>query len=103
MKYAFPEHFWWGSAASGPQTEGEALNFGKSETIWDRWFAEQPNRFHHGVGPQNTSTFYQRWKQDIALLKKLNHNTFRTSISWARLIPDGTGKSTRWRLSSIPR
>ncbi|SQC93051.1 6-phospho-beta-glucosidase gmuD [Cedecea neteri] len=92
MKYAFPEHFWWGSAASGPQTEGEALNFGKSETIWDRWFAEQPNRFHHGVGPQNTSTFYQRWKQDIALLKKLNHNTFRTSISWARLIPDGTGE-----------
>jgi 6-phospho-beta-glucosidase len=44
------------------------------------------------VGPQQTSTFYQHWKTDIQLLKQLNHNSFRTSISWARLIPDGIGE-----------
>ena len=91
MKYVFPDNFWWGSASSAPQTEGETLSFGKSATIWDQWFKEQPTRFHNGVGPADTSTFYKNWKQDIALLKELNHNTFRTSISWARLIPEGRG------------
>jgi beta-glucosidase/6-phospho-beta-glucosidase/beta-galactosidase len=41
---------------------------------------------------RSTSTFYQHWKTDIQLLKQLNHNSFRTSISWARLIPDGIGE-----------
>ncbi len=45
-----------------------------------------------GVGPAETSTFYRHWKQDIALLKQLKHNSFRTSLSWARLIPDGVGE-----------
>jgi 6-phospho-beta-glucosidase len=46
-------------------------------------------------GPQDTSTFYQHWREDIALLKALNHNSFRTSISWSRLIPDGIGEVNR--------
>ncbi|VTP61888.1 6-phospho-beta-glucosidase gmuD [Leclercia adecarboxylata] len=92
MKYAFPENFWWGSACSATQTEGESQGSGKGLSIWDHWFAAEPNRFHNGVGPQNTSTFYQHWKADIQLLKQLNHNSFRTSISWARLIPDGVGE-----------
>ena len=88
MKYAFPDNFWWGSASSALQTEGAR----EGETTWDYWFAREPNRFHNGVGPQQTSTFYQHWKTDIQLLKQLNHNSFRTSISWARLIPDGIGE-----------
>ena len=91
MHYQFPADFWWGSASSAPQTEGESLNFGKSETIWDRWFAESPSRFHAQVGPADTSTFYQHWREDIALLKQLRHNSFRTSIAWSRLIPEGRG------------
>ncbi|KHS66985.1 6-phospho-beta-glucosidase [Pectobacterium brasiliense] len=90
--FRFPANFWWGSASSAPQTEGESLNYGKSATVWDEWFATQPSRFHQQVGPADTSTFYQHWREDIALLKTLNHNTFRTSISWARLIPDGVGE-----------
>ena len=43
------------------------------------------------VGPQETSTFYDNFRSDIQLMKQLNHNTFRTSIAWARLIPNGTG------------
>lgn len=92
MKYSFPPNFWWGSASSAPQSEGESLNFGKSASVWDHWFSEQPERFHQQIGPQQTSGFYSRWREDIALLKKLNHNTFRTSLSWARLIPEGRGE-----------
>src|SRR5215475_2745379 len=92
MKYQFPENFWWGSASSALQTEGASLAHGKSATTWDRWFEQQPWRFHQQIGPKDTSGFYQHWQQDIALLKQLNHNSFRTSLSWSRLIPDGTGE-----------
>lgn len=91
MKYQFPDNFWWGSASSALQTEGESLQGGKSPTTWDAWYASQPSRFHQQIGPNDTSTFYRNWRQDIALLKQLNHNSFRTSLSWSRLIPNGVG------------
>ena len=38
----FPEGFLWGSALSGPQTEGYSLKEGKSASTWDYWFKENP-------------------------------------------------------------
>lgn len=92
LKYEFPKGFWWGTATSGPQSEGSADVDGKSKTIWDHWFEVQPERFHNGVGPEDTSTFYANYKDDIKLLKETGHNSFRTSIQWARLIPNGVGE-----------
>ncbi|SHO57109.1 6-phospho-beta-glucosidase GmuD [Vibrio quintilis] len=92
MQYRFPDNFWWGSASSAAQTEGAALRDGKAPTNWDHWFKTQPNRFFNQVGPEDTSTFYDRFRDDIQLMKKIGHNSFRTSISWARLIPDGNGE-----------
>lgn len=89
MKYDFPKGFYWGAAASAPQTEGMSLEGGKAETIWDYWHKTQPERFFQGVGPKNTSNFYMQYKEDIENMKKLNFNSYRTSISWARLLPDG--------------
>ncbi len=91
MKYQFPQHFYWGSAASATQTEGAAFSGGKGENIWDHWYKSEPNRFHQGVSATDASTFYEHFRSDIQLMKDINHNSFRTSISWARLIPDGTG------------
>ena len=90
--YTFPEGFWWGSAPSGPQAEGAADVDGRSQSIWDYWFEKEPERFFDGVGPKDTSTFYKNYKEDIKLLKATGHNSFRTSIQWTRLIPDGTGE-----------
>ena len=92
LKYEFPKGFWWGTATSGRQSEGSADVDGKSKTIWDHWFEIQPERFHNGVGPEHTSTFYSNYKEDIKLLKETGHNSFRTSIQWARLIPNGVGE-----------
>lgn len=89
MKYRFPDNFLWGAAASAPQTEGAALIDGKSKTIWDYWYEIEPERFHNGVGPKDTSNFYFNYKEDIKNMKNINFNSFRTSISWARLLPDG--------------
>lgn len=89
-KYVFPEGFWWGSAASATQTEG-TKSF-KDETIWDKWFEEEPNRFFDGVGPYQTSDFYHKFEEDIKLMKETGHNSFRLSISWARLMDQDTNK-----------
>ncbi|QMV12908.1 glycoside hydrolase family 1 protein [Vibrio spartinae] len=91
MKYQFPQHFYWGSAASATQTEGAAFSGGKGKNIWDHWYKSEPNRFHQGVSATDASTFYEHFRSDIQLMKDIKHNSFRTSISWARLIPDGTG------------
>ncbi|MGR5144611.1 glycoside hydrolase family 1 protein [Photobacterium sp. DNB23_23_1] len=92
IKKVFPKGFWWGSATSGPQSEGAALQDGRSESIWDLWYREQPDRFHNELGPEDTSTFYDNYKNDIQLMQELKHNSFRTSIQWSRLIPDGDGE-----------
>ncbi|MEI2402451.1 glycoside hydrolase family 1 protein [Niallia taxi] len=92
VKYNFPENFWWGSAASATQTEGAANVDGKGQNIWDYWYEQQPERFFDGVGPQDTSQFYVKYKEDIKLMKEIGHNSFRMSISWSRLFPEGKGE-----------
>ena len=92
MTYQFPEGFWWGSAASGPQTEGTFPGDKKGPSIWDYWYEQEPGKFFDRVGPEKTSQVYKRYKEDIQLMKETGHNTFRTSIQWSRLIPAGTGE-----------
>lgn len=92
MQHQFPENFWWGSASSATQTEGAAFEDGKGENIWDHWYKTQPNRFFNNVSATQASTFYQNYRNDIALMKEIGHNSFRTSISWSRLIPNGIGE-----------
>ena len=88
----FPEGFYFGSATSSTQSEGAHTDDLKGKYIWDIWYEEEPYKFFDGIGPQDTSTFYKNYKSDIQLLKKVGHNSFRTSISWSRLFPQGFGK-----------
>jgi len=85
----FPDNFLWGAAASAPQTEGHSLTNGKSATTWDEWFEQNPEKFNHGQGPQDTSNVYEMYKEDVANMPRVGMNSYRTSISWARLLPDG--------------
>ncbi|MGG5773962.1 6-phospho-beta-glucosidase GmuD [Bacillus subtilis] len=91
-QYRFPKDFWWGSSASATQMEGAADRDGKGQNIWDYWFEKEPHRFFDHVGPAAASQFYDNYKEDIRLMKELGHNSFRMSISWSRLIPNGTGE-----------
>lgn len=85
-QYQFPEGFFWGAAASGPQTEG-IINK-RHHSIWDSWFAEQPARFFGEIGPQTVCETYSKFKDDVKLMKQTGFNSFRTSIQWSRLIDD---------------
>ena len=49
MNYKFPADFWWGSAISGPQTEGTVDGDGKGKSIWDHWYEESPELFFDQV------------------------------------------------------
>ncbi|MDP5885488.1 glycoside hydrolase family 1 protein [Streptococcus mutans] len=91
-KYTFPKTFFWGTASSGPQTEGRFEGDGKGDSIWDYWYAKDPKRFFNQVGPDKASYNYRLFKEDVQLMKATGHNSFRTSIQWSRLIPNGVGK-----------
>ena len=86
IKYKFPENFWWGSATSGPQSEGD---FNKAhKNVFDYWYEIEPEAFFDRVGPNIASNFYNSYKEDLAMLKEIGLNSFRTSIQWSRLIKD---------------
>lgn len=87
----FPKGFFWGTASSGPQTEGRFEGDGKGENIWDYWYSKEPEKFFNHIGPDKASYNYQYYKEDVQLMKATGHNSFRTSIQWSRLIPEGVG------------
>lgn len=80
----FPNNFWWGAATSGPQSEGRFNK--KKNNVFDEWFDKQPEDFYDQIGPDVTSNFYNSFKEDIQLMKKVGLNSLRTSIQWSRLI-----------------
>lgn len=84
MGISFPENFWWGAATSGPQSEGCFNKINKN--IFDYWYEKEPEAFYNKIGPNIASNFYNSYKEDIALLKEIGLNSFRTSIQWSRLI-----------------
>ena len=91
MDVKFPKDFYFGSATSAPQSEGAHGIDHKAPDIWDLWYELEPYKFHGGVGPADTSTFFEHWREDIALLHETGQS-FRTSISWSRLLPDPEGE-----------
>lgn len=88
----FPDNFYFGSSTSAEQSEGRFQNDDKGLTTWDKFYKEEPYKFFNNIGPDKTSSMYKYYKEDIQLLKKTGHSAYRTSISWARLIPNGLGE-----------
>lgn len=89
MKYVFPKDFKWGSAVWAQGTEGAYDKDGKAPTVWDEYYRLSPERFYNEVGPSETLNWYEDYDKYAQLAQDIHHNSFRTSILWARLIPDG--------------
>ncbi|MGL5254648.1 MAG: glycoside hydrolase family 1 protein [Brevinema sp.] len=89
MTYSFGSDFTWGAASSGPQHEGGASEGGREPSIWDAYYEKAPHRFFNGVGPSVCGDFYNRYKEDISIMKDLGLQSYRTSIQWSRLLPYG--------------
>lgn len=91
MKAAFGNRFHFGVAISAAQNEGAILDEGRSASIWDN-FVRRRGVIKKGGKTSPACDFYHRYKDDLLLVKALGFNSFRFSISWSRLLPDGTGK-----------
>jgi beta-glucosidase len=88
---AFGPDFHWGVSIAAAQNEGAYLEDGKSMSTWDA-FARRQGKIKSGHTPFVATDFYHRYKDDLLLAKAMGFNSFRFSISWSRLLPDGTGK-----------
>ncbi|ORM67962.1 glycoside hydrolase family 1 protein [Pantoea rwandensis] len=84
---AFPDGFLWGASTSAYQVEGAWKEDGKGPSVIDK------AQFHEGITDFTvTSDHYHRFKEDIALLAELGLKTYRFSIAWSRLYPEGDGE-----------
>jgi beta-glucosidase len=86
------EPFRWGAASAAYQVEGASTADNKGRSIWDVYMDDD-----HAAGPgisgQVAINFYDRdqYLKDIALLKAMGLTSYRFSVSWPRIMPDGLG------------
>jgi len=83
-----PAGFAIGAATAAYQIEGAVAEDGRGESIWDR-FTHTPGAIKDGQTGDVACDHHHRWREDIALMRRLNLNAYRFSIAWPRIIPDG--------------
>ena len=87
----FGADFQWGVSTAAYQIEGAYASDGKGPSIWDV-FTARKGKIAGNTNGNIAVDFYNRYKDDIDLLKQLNISNFRFSISWSRIMPSGNGK-----------
>lgn len=86
----FPDAFLWGCATSAYQIEGSPLADGAGPSIWQR-FVRTPGRVHDGDHGDIACDHYRRFRDDVRLMRALGLTSYRFSIAWGRVLPEGTG------------
>lgn len=86
----FPADFVWGTATAAYQIEGAVAEDGRAPSIWDTKCL-QPGAIKNNDSGERAADHYHRYQEDVAIMRSLNLNAYRFSLSWSRLIPDGEG------------
>ncbi|PKQ45945.1 GH1 family beta-glucosidase [Confluentibacter flavum] len=86
----FGKDFVFGVSTAAYQIEGAHSVHDKGASIWDQFTSKKGNTFnnHHG---QIACDFYNKFEEDILLMKSMNIKNFRFSLAWSRIIPNGIG------------
>lgn len=87
---SFPPGFLWGAATAAYQVEGAAAEEGRGPSIWDM-FCRKPGKVWRDQCADESAGHYRRYKEDVALMKEMGLPAYRFSISWSRVLPQGTG------------
>ncbi len=83
----FPKDFLWGASTSAYQVEGAWNEDGKGMSIQDTHTPPE------GITDFKTaSDHYHHMEEDVALMAELGLKTYRFSISWSRILPEGKGR-----------
>ncbi|XP_021353931.1 lactase-phlorizin hydrolase-like, partial [Mizuhopecten yessoensis] len=88
---SFPEHFAWSAATAAYQVEGAWNEDGKGQSIWDT-FSHQGHVDSSDTGDVACDS-YHKYMDDVQLLKDMKVTHYRFSLSWPRILPDGTTRS----------
>ncbi|HEV8578325.1 MAG TPA: GH1 family beta-glucosidase [Thermoanaerobaculia bacterium] len=88
---SFPAGFLWGAATSAYQIEGSPLAEGAGPSIWHR-FSHTPGCVRDGDTGDVACDHYNRFREDVALMRELGLGAYRFSIAWGRVLPEGTGR-----------
>ena len=86
----FPEGFLWGAATAAYQIEGAWDEDGKGPSIWDT-FSHTPGKVRDGDTGDVACDHFHRYADDVGLMRDLGLRAYRFSVSWPRVLPDGTG------------
>ncbi|MBO7426301.1 MAG: beta-glucosidase [Clostridiales bacterium] len=87
----FGKDFLWGTATASYQIEGAYNEDGKGLNCWDV-YASTSGRIKFNENANVACDHYHHMKEDVALMKEIGAKAYRFSISWTRILPDGTGK-----------
>ena len=87
---SFPPGFRFGAATAAYQIEGAAHEDGRGDSIWDT-FCRVPGVIENGDTGDVACDHYHRWREDVDLMAALGLESYRFSISWPRVQPDGAG------------
>ena len=86
----FRQDFAWGVASSAYQIEGRDKEDGCGKNIWDTFTEE--SRVYENQNAYVSCDEIHRYKEDFALMRLLGIKAYRFSLSWARILPEGTGR-----------
>jgi beta-glucosidase len=86
---SFPKGFLWGSATASYQVEGAVNEDGRGPSIWDT-FSHTPGKTNNGDTGDVADDHYHRYKEDVQLMKDLGLKTYRFSVAWPRVFPQGS-------------
>ncbi|WP_329431846.1 GH1 family beta-glucosidase [Streptomyces sp. NBC_01280] len=86
----FPDGFFFGAATASYQIEGAYDEDGRGPSIWDT-YCREPGRVAGGATGDIACDHYHRYREDVALLRGLGVDSYRFSVAWPRIQPDGTG------------
>ncbi len=87
----FPKNFLWGSASAAYQVEGAWNEDGKGMSNWDK-FVRIPGKTFKATTGDVAVDHYHRFKEDVKLMAEMGLKTYRFSIAWTRIYPNGTGE-----------
>ena len=87
----FPKDFLWGSASAAYQVEGAWDEDGKGRSVWDE-FVRIPGKTFKATTGDKAVDHYHRFEEDVALMKEMGLKTYRFSIAWTRIFPNGKGE-----------
>ncbi|XP_039191841.1 lactase-like protein isoform X1 [Crotalus tigris] len=86
----FPEKFAWGSATAAYQIEGGWDADEKGPSVWDTFTHQGGDRVFKNQTGDVACGSYSLWEEDLKCIQQLGLTHYRFSLSWSRLLPDGT-------------